>query len=81
MWSIAIISSFYEGEELTDLKYHIFVSVPSQDMDFQRHMVWHFFAFNDLRWKIIVRFVDIGGIVDHHYSNIIIIYNGHTQNP
>ena len=32
--------------------------------------------FNDLSWEVIVRFVDIGGYVDHHYLNfpfIIII--------
>jgi hypothetical protein len=27
-----------------------------------------FFMFNDLRWKVIVRLVDIGGIVDHHFK-------------
>jgi hypothetical protein len=25
-----------------------------------------FFAFNDLRWEVAVRFVDIGGTVDYH---------------
>jgi hypothetical protein len=25
--------------------------------------------FNELRWEVIVRFVNIGGIVDHHYLN------------
>jgi hypothetical protein len=25
-----------------------------------------FFMFTDLRWKVVVCFVDIGGIVDHH---------------
>jgi hypothetical protein len=26
-----------------------------------------FCVFNEFRWKVIVRFVDIGEIVDHHY--------------
>jgi hypothetical protein len=25
--------------------------------------------FNDLRWEVIVCFIDIGGIVDHHCLN------------
>ena len=29
--------------------------------------------FNDLRWEVIVRFVDIGGIVDHHCLNSLVI--------
>jgi hypothetical protein len=31
------------------------------------------YAFNDLRRDVIVCFVDIGGIVDHHYLNSIFI--------
>jgi len=30
-----------------------------------------FFMFSDLRRKLISRFVDIGGIVEHHYSNFL----------
>ena len=29
------------------------------------------FVFNDLRWNLVVRFVDIGGIVEHHCQNIL----------
>jgi hypothetical protein len=32
-----------------------------------------FYVFNDLRWEVTVRFVDIGGIVDHHYWNFLCI--------
>jgi hypothetical protein len=36
-------------------------------LDFQPHIyIVVFFIFNDLRREMIVRFVDIGGIVDHH---------------
>jgi hypothetical protein len=30
-----------------------------------------FFIFNDIRWEVAVRFVGIGGIVDHHCLNIL----------
>ena len=36
-------------------------------MHFQRHMLWSFCVqWVQLRREVIVRFVDIGGIVDHH---------------
>jgi hypothetical protein len=45
----------------------LYVHVPSLELDFQRHMPWSFFLMlNKLKWYMIVRFVDIGGIVDHH---------------
>jgi hypothetical protein len=31
------------------------------------------FEFYDLRWEVIVRFVDNGGFVDHHCLIIIVI--------
>ena len=31
------------------------------------------FVFDDLRWEVIVCFVDIGGIVDHHCLNLLFI--------
>ena len=45
------------------------VPVPSKDMDFQRHMSWYFFFIfvYDLKWGVIVCFVDTGEIVDHHF--------------
>ena len=45
---------------------HIDVPVPDQDLDVQRHRSWSFFVFSELRWEVLVRFVDIGGIVDHN---------------
>jgi hypothetical protein len=32
-----------------------------------------FFMFTELRWELIVRFVDIGEIVDHHCLNFLFI--------
>ena len=31
------------------------------------------FVFSELRWEVIVRFVDIDGIVDHHCLNCLFI--------
>ena len=44
---------------------HIFVSVPSQSTDFQRHMSVVFLVFNCFRCEMTVRFVYIGRTVDH----------------
>ena len=51
---------------------------PSQNQDFQRHMSWSFFfcVFNELMWEVIVRFVDVSGIVDHHGKNFLLICQG-----
>jgi hypothetical protein len=40
-------------------------------MDFQRHMSWSFIVFSELMGEAIVRFVDIGGIVDYHCLNFL----------
>ena len=29
------------------------------------------FVFSELRWEVVVRFVDIGGITKHHYLNFL----------
>jgi hypothetical protein len=34
--------------------------------DFQHYMLRSYFMLSDLRGEMVVRFVDIGGIVDHH---------------
>ena len=44
--------------------------------DFWRHISWSFyfvFIFNDFWWEVIVRFVDIGEILDHHWLNYLLI--------
>ena len=40
--------------------------VQSLYLDFQRHLFHGLFVFNDLRRDVVVCFVDIGVIVDHH---------------
>ena len=32
------------------------------------------FVFNDLMWGMVVRFVDIGGIVDYRYLNLSVFF-------
>jgi hypothetical protein len=32
--------------------------VPSHDLDFQHHMSWSFLMFSELRWDVVVRFVE-----------------------
>ena len=44
----------------------------SQNLDFQRHICLGLFTLNGLRWEVLVRFVDIGWIVDHHCLNFIL---------
>jgi len=46
----------------------MFVSVPSRNLEFKRHMSW-FCMSCELLWEVFVRFVDIGGNDDHHYLN------------
>ena len=50
---------------------YIFAPVKNKDMDFQRHMSWSFIVFSELMGEAIVRFVDIGGIVDYHCLNFL----------
>ena len=64
--SVRLILTFTVGISLTNLSSHIFMHVQRQDLDFQRRITWYFFIFSELRWEVIVRSADIGGIVDHH---------------
>ena len=41
------------------------VPVLSHDLYFRRYMPWSCFVVKELMWRVIVRFVDIDGIVDH----------------
>ena len=36
-------------------------------------MLWFFFVFSDLRWEVIVYYIDKGGIVDHHCLNFLLM--------
>ena len=51
----------------------LFVPIPSQDMDFQSADVMVFFMFNELKWDIVVCFVDIGWILVYHSLNFLFI--------
>ena len=42
-------------------------------LDFQHHMSWSLFCSVSERWEVIVRFIDIDGIVDHHWLNFLFI--------
>jgi hypothetical protein len=58
-----------------DLTPSHFASAPGEDLDFQHSMSWFFFC--SMIWgkkEMIVRFVDIGGIVYDHCINFIFIF-------
>jgi hypothetical protein len=61
-------SYYQEGREMgphSSIKHcHIIVSVPSQAQDFEHHTSLSFCI--QLRWEVIVLYVVIGGIDDHH---------------
>jgi hypothetical protein len=46
----------------------ILVPIISQDLEFQCHVLCSFYAISFM-WEVIVRFADIGGIVDHQCLN------------
>jgi hypothetical protein len=56
------------------------VHVPRQDLAFLSPMSWPFLIINELRWEVIVHFVDFVVIVYHHCWNFLflIIMNIHT---
>ena len=49
---------------------HIFVPVPNDDLDFKLHMFFFFLTVQ--LFEAVVRFVDIGGIVDHLCLNFFL---------
>ena len=48
-----------------------FCACPKPEPGFPTSYFMVFFVFNEWRWKGIVRFVDIGRIVDHHCLNFL----------
>jgi len=50
----------------TNINTRVFVPVPSQYLDLQRYMSWTLLWSVIVRSEVIVCFVDIDGIVDHH---------------
>ena len=59
----------WESHSLVSLR-HMIVPVQRHGLDFQRHICRGFSVFSGLICGVIVRFVDIGGIVDHQRLNI-----------
>ena len=53
---------------------------PKPGPEFPSSYVVVFFKFNELRWEVIVCFVNIGGIVDHHCDNFLFIIDHKTVN-
>ena len=54
---------------------HICVPVPVKDLDLHHFMLWSFLhsMISGERYNVIVCFVDIGGIVHHHYLSFLSI--------
>ena len=55
------------------------VAVPSQYLKFQRYMSWFSLSSLILRSEVIVCFVDIYGIVDHHSLDLPFIAISHIE--
>ena len=49
------------------------IPVPSQDLDFQRHVSWSYFVFSEFRCEVIDRFLDFGVIDDLHSLNVLLV--------
>ena len=54
------------------MKFVIPAAFPNHNIDLQPHILWYFVVINVL-WEVIVRFVDIDGIVDHHCLHFLFI--------
>ena len=52
---------------------HTFVPVPSKCLYVHHHISWSFILFSELLRKVVVRFVDIGGIFNQHCLNFFFI--------
>lgn len=59
-------STFSHFVTVSSQNLDIFVTVSSQDLDIKHLILWTIIIYvNDWKWDVIVRFIDIGGIVDH----------------
>jgi hypothetical protein len=52
---------------------HIFCASPRSELEFPTSYRVFSFMFNELRWEVVVCFVDIDGIVEHHSLNFRIV--------
>ena len=62
---------------MTTTTAHTFLYLPQSRtwiLNVVRHGLF-VFLFSELRWEVIVRFVDIGGIVDHYCLNFFSDYH------
>ena len=67
------IKSWGERVPLTDLTPPPFCACPKPGPGFTTSYVMVFLVFSELRWEVIVHFVDIVGIVNHHCLNYLFI--------
>ena len=67
------IQNWGEGVPLTDLTPPPFCACPKSGPGFTTSYVMVFFVFSELRWEVILHFVDIVGIVNHHCLNFLFI--------
>ena len=58
----------------------MFVPIPRQELDSERHMLGLFCVLSELMCEEIVRFVDIDEIVDHHCLNFLFVIHGKEFN-
>ena len=65
--------------DATNINKIVFVPVPSQYLDFQRFMSWSLLWSVILRSEVIVCFVDIEVIVDHHGLNFHVMVKNATN--
>ena len=63
----------------TNINKRVFVPVPTQYLDFQRYMSWSLLWSVILRSEVIVCFVDIDEIADHHGFNLHFIAISHIE--
>ena len=63
----------------TNINKRVCVPVPSQYLDFQRYMSWFLLWSVILRSEVIVCFVDIDGIADHHGIHLHFIAISHIE--
>jgi hypothetical protein len=61
------------GFSISIVPRQIYVPIPKPGPGFSTSYVVVFFVFSELRREVIVRFVDISGIVDHQCSNFLFI--------
>jgi hypothetical protein len=55
-------------------QFHQYHKKKSHNLDFQRHVQVSIFVFSQLRWEVIVCFVDIGGFIDHHCLELLFVF-------